>query len=69
MTTFDELARYLDMTTCDTTLKQTREFCQKRGLNFEKIRKELEIYSAYCDCEVLYNVLNRVDGNSILEDW
>jgi hypothetical protein len=52
---------------CDRNLTMTEEFCKTHGLNFPTIQDELNLRDAYCDCEVLLNAMDRIDGNKVLE--
>ncbi len=42
--------------TCDGTLLRTEAFLRALGLWSENVRKWLERYGGYCDCEVVMNV-------------
>lgn len=53
---FDHLAR--DGARCNTTLRETVEFLQKRGLDVGRIVTWLEGHGGYCDCEIIMNVYN-----------
>ena len=50
---------------CDNELTFTKEFCKKHKLNFERIKKRLEDTGGYCDCEVLFNSIHKINN---LED-
>jgi hypothetical protein len=42
--------------TCDCTLMRTEAFLRAMGLWSDAVRKWLERYGGYCDCEVVMNV-------------
>ena len=46
--------------TCDGTLKSTKKFCERNSLDFEKVKERLGETGGYCDCEVLFNSINRI---------
>jgi hypothetical protein len=47
---------------CDHTLRMTTEFLQERGLDVERVLPWLREHGGYCDCEVLANVEDRLEG-------
>jgi hypothetical protein len=55
--------------TCDCTLKATKKFCKDHSLFFPSVKKELENKGGYCDCEVLFNVINRFDEKKTMPRW
>lgn len=41
---------------CDGTLRAAREWAQRAGVDWRRLRRELEENGGYCDCEVVLNV-------------
>jgi hypothetical protein len=41
---------------CDGTLRAAREWAQRAGVDWPRLRRELEDNGGYCDCEVVLNV-------------
>ncbi|WP_147254780.1 DUF2695 domain-containing protein [Pseudonocardia hierapolitana] len=41
---------------CDGTLRAAREWAQRAGVDWPRLRRELEENGGYCDCEVVLNV-------------
>ena len=39
---------------------------KKHNLNFPQIKKKLEKTGGFCDCEVLFNSTEKIDGEDIL---
>ena len=52
--------------TCNGKLKFVEEFCGKHSLDFETIKMRLENTGGYCDCEVIFNSVERTNGNECL---
>ena len=40
---------------CDGTLRFTKKWCIKAGINFSQMKTFLEQHGGFCDCEVLVN--------------
>jgi hypothetical protein len=53
----NDLGEHLDGRTCDGTLKRTIQFLRNRKLPVDEVVEWLKSHSAFCDCEVLLNVL------------
>ena len=53
---FDWIDEKLASADCDCTLRHTRDFIRKRGLDEAGVVDWLEDHGGYCDCEVLINV-------------
>jgi hypothetical protein len=45
---------------CDHTLRETIAFLQERNLDVEKIVPWFQSHGGYCDCEVIFNVQDKV---------
>lgn len=45
---------------CDDTLKYTKEFLQMNNLPFQESIEWLQENGAYCDCEVLANIEDKI---------
>jgi hypothetical protein len=41
---------------CDGTLSAAQEWAQRAGVDWRRLRRELEENGGYCDCEVVLNV-------------
>mgnify|MGYP001558143281 CR=1 FL=1 len=41
----------------------TEEFCKDNNIDFSKLKKTLNKNGGYCDCEVLFNVTERIKGD------
>jgi hypothetical protein len=41
---------------CDGTLRAAREWAQQAGVDWPRLRRELEDNGGYCDCEVVRGV-------------
>ena len=52
---------------CDNKLTFTEEFCKKHLLDFKEIKKRLNDASGYCDCEVLFNSVWKIDSQEDLK--
>lgn len=64
---FDFLDEKLSNQECDDDLTFTYEFLEKNEFkNIEEIENWLKNNGGYCDCEVLYNVEEMFDEDSIL---
>jgi Protein of unknown function (DUF2695) len=46
---------------CDTTLDMTRAWLRDRGLDEEENIAFLESLGGHCDCEVVFNVTDKVE--------
>ena len=61
----EDLYEFLDIEcatlVCDNTLKLTKQWIQENNLEDKKkeIIEYLENHGGYCDCEVVFNVLDR----------
>ena len=53
--------------TCYRDLRFVKEFCKKHKLNFKKIKKKLDKTGGFCDCEVLFNSVGRINGEEDLK--
>jgi len=53
---FDWIDEKLARADCDCTLRHTREFIRKRGLDEAVVVDWLEDHGGYCNCEVLLSV-------------
>ena len=51
-----------ECTSCDHTLKQTMAFLKSRDSWSEEVRIWLGEHGGYCDCEVVYNVGDWLEG-------
>jgi len=54
-----------DTWTCDNQLTFTKEFCDANNLDFEKIKATLNTFGGFCDCEVLFNSADHLEGRYI----
>jgi hypothetical protein len=59
---FDYLDDNLTEGGCDDTLRFTRQFTEIAQLPFESLKVWVEALGGYCDCEVLANVEEKVEG-------
>ena len=51
-----DLGARLEQEKCDTTLRFTREWCQRSGHDFFHVADSLGQLGGLCDCEVLANI-------------
>lgn len=47
---------------CDDTLRFTKQFAESNQLPYESLKAWLAVLGGYCDCEVLANVEEKVEG-------
>jgi hypothetical protein len=78
VTTFGKLAEWLEQKcdfhkdadktrwTCYGDLRFTKAFCSRNKLNFEAVKKLLEGTGEFCDCEVLFNCVERISEATFL---
>jgi len=63
---FEQLFDYLDEKLgedgCDDTLKYTIKFLEDNNLPIEKSLDWMEKNGGYCDCEVLANIEDKIEG-------
>ena len=52
--------------TCDSNLAFTRKFCDKNNLDFPQVKALLEANGGFCDCEVLFNCVERISKGTFL---
>ncbi|MEW9077111.1 DUF2695 domain-containing protein [Terrisporobacter glycolicus] len=57
---FDYIDEILETYGCDDTLKYTKEFLQMNNLPFQESIEWLQENGAYCDCEVLANIEDKI---------
>jgi len=59
--TFGDLYSFLANKKCDNTHKQTKEFCRKNRIDFDKLyEKHLKTTGGCCcDCEILMNTVEQ----------
>jgi len=43
---------------CDGTLRSAQEWAQRAGVDWSRLRRELEDNGGFCDCEVVLNVFS-----------
>ena len=48
---------------CNTTLKKTEAFCKKNNIDFETVETMCQNTGGYCDCEVIWNSMDKIKGN------
>lgn len=64
---FDFLDEKLSDEECDDKLTLTFEFLEKKEIkNIEEVESWLRDNGGYCDCEVLYNIEEKFDEDSII---
>jgi hypothetical protein len=70
MPTYDELFQHilkqLSKKTCDHTLRYTKAFAEKHGLDFADLKDRLSYAGGYCDCEVLLNAEDNIFGDEVI---
>ena len=59
---FDYLDNRLTEAGCDHSLRFTKQFAESNQVPFESLKTWLAALSGYCDCEVLANVEEKVEG-------
>ena len=52
--------------TCDNKLTFTKEFIDKDGSDWNEVKRELEGHGGYCDCEIIFNVVERIPDEKSL---
>ena len=52
--------------TCRGTLFFTEQYCQENGADFSSVKALLEANGGFCDCEVLFNSVGKISGNTFL---
>jgi len=52
-----------DTWTCYGDLRFTKQFCKENKLSFIKLKRALKETGGYCDCEVLLNSYERINGD------
>ena len=52
--------------TCDNSLAFTKKFCVKNNLDFPQVKALLEGNGRFCDCEVLFNCVERISEATFL---
>ena len=64
---FDFLDEKFSNEECDDKLTFTFEFLEKKEIkNIEEVESWLRDNGGYCDCEVLYNIEEKFDEDSII---
>ena len=77
---FKDLVKFLDEKTnfrregkkgklvwrCDCQLTFTKEFCKINNLWYQYVKDLLYATGGYCDCEVLFNSIDKIKSNTIL---
>lgn len=59
--TYGDLYEHLEkMENCDNKLTKTEEWCSSVGVDFQTLKYSLELTGGFCDCEVLYNSMERI---------
>lgn len=53
--------------TCHHDLRFVKEFCERHSIPNEQIISELKAWGGYCDCEVLWNAVDHIDGDRSLQ--
>jgi hypothetical protein len=78
--TYDNLFKYLEekcnfrkrksdgeiIWNCDGQLTFTKQFCDDNKLNFKTVEDMVKKYGGYCDCEVLFNAVERIDEKIVI---
>jgi hypothetical protein len=59
---FNYLDNKLTEAGCDDTLRFTKQFAENAQLPYESLKVWLAALGGYCDCEVLANVEEKVEG-------
>jgi len=52
--------------TCDNSLAFTKKFCEKNNLDFAHVKALLEGNGGFCDCEILFNCVERISKGTFL---
>jgi len=52
--------------TCYGDFRFTEEFCKAHNLDFEAVKEMLEGNGGYCDCEIIFNVVDDVSRETPL---
>jgi hypothetical protein len=63
---FDYVFRRLAETKCDDTLKFTKQFAEKHGLDFGKLSQFLGGYGSSCDCRIMLNGARFIDPDMVI---
>jgi hypothetical protein len=59
---FNHLDNRLAKENCDDTLRHTQQFATATKLPYEALKSWLATLGGYCDCEVLANVEEKIEG-------
>lgn len=59
---FDYLDNKLTEAGCDHTLQLTKQFAENNQVPYENLKAWLAALGGYCDCEVLANVEEKIEG-------
>jgi len=51
---------------CDFRLRYTKQFAEAHGLNFENLSRILQAMGAFCDCQVLSNVVREIPDEEVI---
>lgn len=54
---------------CDGELTFTKEFCKKKGLDFNGVALVLANFGGFCDCEVLFNAAEFLKNRPITDKF
>lgn len=66
--TYGDLYSFLAARACVGDLSATEKFCRQHNIDFKGLRQVLEKHGAYCDCEVLWNVRERLAADKPISE-
>lgn len=53
--------------TCFHDLRFTKEICKELKVSFVKVKKRFVETGGFCDCEVLFNSVDRINEQEVVE--